>query len=243
MNAHEKAQKRLRFEELFFIQLQLLQKKLEHQKQFKGHLFEKVGDLFNTFYNDHLPFSLTKAQKRVIKEIRSDFGSGAQMNRLLQGDVGSGKTIVAFLSALIAFDNKMQTTIVAPTEILAQQHFHTLSEVSKPLGITIKLLTGSTKTAERKMIHSQLQSGELQFLVGTHAGLEPSVLFKNLGFAIIDEQHRFGVEQRAKLWKKNHIPPHILVMTATPILVLRAIIFALISYLPCVSHTHILTPL
>ena len=217
LNALEKAQKRLRFEELFFIQLQLLQKKLEHRKQFKGHLFEKVGDLFNTFYNDHLPFSLTKAQKRVIKEIRSDFGSGAQMNRLLQGDVGSGKTIVAFLSALIAFDNQMQTTIVAPTEILAQQHFHTLSELAQPLGITIKLLTGSTKTAERKVIHSQLQSGELQLLVGTHAVLEPSVLFKNLGFAIIDEQHRFGVAQRAKLWKKNHIPPHILVMTATPI--------------------------
>ena len=217
MNALEKAQKRLRFEELFFIQLQLLQKKLEHRKQFKGHLFEKVGDLFNTFYNNHLPFSLTKAQKRVIKEIRSDFGSGAQMNRLLQGDVGSGKTIVAFLSALIAFDNQMQTTIVAPTEILAQQHFHTLSELAQPLGITIKLLTGSTKAAERKVIHSQLQSGELQLLVGTHAVLEPSVLFKNLGFVIIDEQHRFGVAQRAKLWKKNQIPPHILVMTATPI--------------------------
>ena len=150
LNDLEKAQKRLRFEELFFIQLQLLQKKLEHRKQFKGHLFDKVGDLFNTFYNDHMPFSLTKAQKRVIKEIRSDFGSGAQMNRLLQGDVGSGKTIVAFLSALIAFDNQMQTTIVAPTEILAQQHFHTLSEVAQPLGITIKLLTGSTKAAERK---------------------------------------------------------------------------------------------
>lgn len=213
----EKAQKRLRFEELFFIQLQLLQKKLEHRKQFKGHMFDKVGDFFNTFYNNYLPFSLTDAQKRVIKEIRSDFGSGAQMNRLLQGDVGSGKTIVGFLSALIALDNQMQATIVAPTEILAQQHYQTLSQLASPLGLTIKLLTGATKTAERKEIHAQLQSGELQLLVGTHAVLEPNVHFQNLGFAIIDEQHRFGVAQRAKLWKKNQIPPHILVMTATPI--------------------------
>ena len=213
----EKAQKRLRFEELFFIQLQLLQKKLEHRKQFKGHLFNKVGDFFNSFYNNHLPFSLTDAQKRVIKEIRSDFGSGAQMNRLLQGDVGSGKTIVAFLSALIALDNQMQATLVAPTEILAQQHYQTISQLAAPLGLTIKLLTGATKAAERKEIHNQLQSGELQLLVGTHAILEPNVHFQNLGFAIIDEQHRFGVAQRAKLWKKNQIPPHILVMTATPI--------------------------
>ncbi len=213
----EKAQKRLRFEELFFIQLQLLQKKLEHRKQFKGHLFNKVGDFFNSFYNNYLPFSLTDAQKRVIKEIRSDFGSGAQMNRLLQGDVGSGKTIVAFLSALIALDNQMQATIVAPTEILAQQHYQTISQLAAPLGLTIKLLTGATKMAERKEIHSQLQSGVLQLLVGTHAILEPNVHFQNLGFAIIDEQHRFGVAQRAKLWKKNQIPPHILVMTATPI--------------------------
>lgn len=213
----EKAQKRLRFEELFFIQLQLLQKKLEQRKQFKGHLFNKVGDFFNSFYNNHLPFSLTDAQKRVIKEIRSDFGSGAQMNRLLQGDVGSGKTIVAFLSALIALDNQMQATIVAPTEILAQQHYQTISQLAAPLGLTIKLLTGATKTAERKEIHNQLQSGVLQLLVGTHAILEPNVHFQNLGFAIIDEQHRFGVAQRAKLWKKNQIPPHILVMTATPI--------------------------
>ena len=213
----EKAQKRLRFEELFFIQLQLLQKKLEHRKQFKGHLFNKVGDFFNSFYNNHLPFSLTDAQKRVVKEIRSDFGSGAQMNRLLQGDVGSGKTIVAFLSALIALDNQMQATIVATTEILAQQHYQTLSQLAAPLGLTIKLLTGAIKATERKEIHNQLQSGELQLLVGTHAILEPNVHFQNLGFAIIDEQHRFGVAQRAKLWKKNQIPPHILVMTATPI--------------------------
>ncbi len=213
----EKAQKRLRFEELFFIQLQLLQKKLEHRKQFKGHLFDKVGNFFNSFYNNHLLFSLTDAQKRVIKEIRSDFGSGAQMNRLLQGDVGSGKTMVAFLSALIALDNQMQATIVAPTEILAQQHYQTLSQLAAPLGLTIKLFTGSTKATERKEIHNQLESGELQLLVGTHAVLEPNVHFQNLGFAIIDEQHRFGVAQRAKLWKKNQIPPHILVMTATPI--------------------------
>ena len=213
----EKAQKRLRFEELFFIQLQLLQKKLEHRKQFKGHLFDKVGDFFNSFYNNHLPFSLTYAQKRVIKEIRSDFGSGAQMNRLLQGDVGSGKTIVAFLSTLIVLDNQMQATIVAPTEILAQQHYQTLSQLAAPLGLSIRLLTGATKKAERKEIHTELQSGELQLLVGTHAVLEPNVNFKNLGFAVIDEQHRFGVAQRAKLWKKNQIPPHILVMTATPI--------------------------
>jgi ATP-dependent DNA helicase RecG len=202
---------------LFFIQLQLLQKKLEHRKQFKGHLFDKVGDFFNSFYNNHLPFALTDAQKRVIKEIRSDFGSGAQMNRLLQGDVGSGKTIVAFLSVLIALDNQMQATIVAPTEILAQQHYKTLSQFAAPLGLTIKLLTGATKATERKEIHNQLQSGELQLLIGTHAVLEPNVHFQNLGFAIIDEQHRFGVAQRAKLWKKNQIPPHILVMTATPI--------------------------
>ena len=213
----EKAQKRLRFEELFFIQLQLLQKKLEQRKQFKGHLFDKVGDFFNSFYSNHLPFSLTDAQKRVIKEIRSDFASGAQMNRLLQGDVGSGKTIVAFLSALIALDNQMQVTIVAPTEILAQQHYQTLSQLSAPLNLSIKLLTGSTKTADRKEIHAKLQSGELQLLVGTHAVLEPNVHFQNLGFAIIDEQHKFGVAQRAKLWNKNLIPPHILVMTATPI--------------------------
>ena len=157
-------------------------------------------------------FSMT-----LIKEIRSDFGSGAQMNRLLQGDVGSGKTIVAFLSALIALDNQMQVTLVAPTEILAQQHYQTLSQFTALLGLSIKLLTGSTKAAERKEIHTQLQSGELQLLVGTHAVLEPNVSFRNLGFAIIDEQHRFGVAQRANLWKKSQIPPHILVMTATPI--------------------------
>jgi ATP-dependent DNA helicase RecG len=213
----EQAQNRLKFEELFFIQLQLLQKKRDQQNKFKGHLFDRVGDYFNSFYGDHLPFALTTAQKRVIKEIRSDFGSGAQMNRLLQGDVGSGKTIVAFLSALIALDNGKQVTMVAPTEILAQQHFTTLSKLAEPLGISVRLLTGSSKTAERKELHEELLSGKLQLLVGTHAILEPTVHFNDLGFAIIDEQHRFGVAQRAKLWKKNKIPPHILVMTATPI--------------------------
>jgi ATP-dependent DNA helicase RecG len=213
----EQAQNRLKFEELFFIQLQLLQKKRDQQNKFKGHLFDRVGDYFNSFYSNHLPFALTTAQKRVIKEIRSDFGSGAQMNRLLQGDVGSGKTIVAFLSALIALDNGKQVTMVAPTEILAQQHFTTLSKIAEPLGISVRLLTGSSKTAERKELHEELLSGKLQLLVGTHAILEPTVHFNDLGFAIIDEQHRFGVAQRAKLWKKNKIPPHILVMTATPI--------------------------
>ena len=213
----EQAQNRLKFEELFFIQLQLLQKKRDQQNKFKGHLFDRVGDYFNSFYSNHLPFALTTAQKRVIKEIRSDFGSGAQMNRLLQGDVGSGKTIVAFLSALIALDNGKQVTMVAPTEILAQQHFTTLSKLAEPLGISVRLLTGSSKTAERKELHEELLSGKLQLLVGTHAILEPTVHFNDLGFAIIDEQHRFGVAQRAKLWKKNKIPPHILVMTATPI--------------------------
>jgi ATP-dependent DNA helicase RecG len=213
----EQTQNRLKFEELFFIQLQLLQKKRDQQNRFKGHLFGKVGDYFNSFYSNHLPFALTTAQKRVIKEIRSDFGSGAQMNRLLQGDVGSGKTIVAFLSALIALDNGKQVTMVAPTEILAQQHFTTLSKLAEPLGISVRLLTGSSKTAERKELHEELLSGKLQLLVGTHAILEPTVHFNDLGFAIIDEQHRFGVAQRAKLWKKNKIPPHILVMTATPI--------------------------
>jgi ATP-dependent DNA helicase RecG len=213
----EQAQNRLKFEELFFIQLQLLQKKRDQQNRFKGHLFDRVGDYFNSFYSNHLPFALTTAQKRVIKEIRSDFGSGAQMNRLLQGDVGSGKTIVAFLSALIALDNGKQVTMVAPTEILAQQHFTTLSKLAEPLGISVRLLTGSSKTAERKELHEELLSGKLQLLVGTHAILEPTVHFNDLGFAIIDEQHRFGVAQRAKLWKKNKIPPHILVMTATPI--------------------------
>ncbi len=212
-----KAQFRLKFEELFFIQLQLITKNLIRKHKIKGHPFEKVGKHFNTFYQHHLPFELTNAQKRVIKEIRNDLGSNAQMNRLLQGDVGSGKTIVALLCMLMALDNGFQSCLMAPTEILATQHFNGLSELAKDLNINIKLLTGSTKTSERKIIHEALEKGELHILIGTHALLEDKVQFHNLGLAIIDEQHRFGVEQRSKLWKKNDIPPHVLVMTATPI--------------------------
>jgi len=212
-----KAQFRLKFEELFFIQLQLITQNLIRKNKIKGHNFEKVGNYFNTFFQNYLPFELTDAQKRVIKEIRNDLGSNAQMNRLLQGDVGSGKTIVAFMAMLLALDNDFQTCIMAPTEILAIQHFESIQGFAKELNINIKLLTGSTKTAERKLIHEELESGSLQILIGTHALLEDKVRFRNLGLAIIDEQHRFGVEQRSKLWKKNTIPPHILVMTATPI--------------------------
>ncbi|HJS01274.1 MAG TPA: ATP-dependent DNA helicase RecG [Flavobacterium sp.] len=212
-----KAQFRLKFEELFFIQLQLIMKNLIQKHKIKGHNFSTVGDFFNGFYQNHLPFDLTNAQKRVIKEIRTDMGSNAQMNRLLQGDVGSGKTIVAFMSMLLAIDNDFQACLMAPTEILANQHFLGLSELAKKLNIKIKILTGSTKTSDRKIIHEELENGTLQILIGTHALLEDKVKFHNLGLAVIDEQHRFGVEQRSKLWKKNAIPPHILVMTATPI--------------------------
>ena len=212
-----KAQYRLKFEELFYIQLQLIRKNVLHKHKIKGFPFEKVGDYFHTFFKQHIPFELTQAQQRVIKEIRSDLGSNAQMNRLLQGDVGSGKTIVAFMSMLIALDNGFQACLMAPTEILSVQHYNSLLELSNKLNISIKLLTGSTKTLERKEIHQQLENGELQLLIGTHALLESKVKFKNLGLAIIDEQHRFGVEQRSKMWKKNTRPPHILVMTATPI--------------------------
>lgn len=212
-----KAQQRLKFEELFFIQLQLIRKKLIHKSKIKGYIFQSVGDNFNSFYKDHLPFELTSAQKRVIKEIRKDMATGAQMNRLLQGDVGSGKTIVALLTMLIALDNDFQATLMAPTEILAIQHFNAISALMKALNISISLLTGSVKTKERNKIHEQLENGELHILIGTHALLEDKVKFKNLGLAIIDEQHRFGVAQRAKMWMKNELPPHILVMTATPI--------------------------
>lgn len=212
-----KAQFRLKFEELFFIQLQLITKNLIRKHKIKGHPFEKVGENFTDFYNNHLPFDLTNAQKRVLKEIRNDLGSNAQMNRLLQGDVGSGKTIVALMCMLLAKDNGFQSCLMAPTEILANQHFNGLSELASSLNITIKILTGSTKTKERTIIHEELVNGTLDILIGTHALLEDKVVFKNLGLAIIDEQHRFGVEQRSKLWKKNDIPPHILVMTATPI--------------------------
>jgi ATP-dependent DNA helicase RecG len=212
-----KAKFRLIFEELFFIQLQLITKNIIRKHKIKGHPFTKVGDYFNTFFHNHLPFELTNAQKRVIKEIRVDMGSNAQMNRLLQGDVGSGKTIVALMSMLIALDNGFQSCLMAPTEILANQHFNGLTQLAKELNINIKILTGSTKTAARKIIHEELENGSLHILIGTHALLEDKVKFQNLGLAVIDEQHRFGVEQRSKLWKKNEIPPHVLVMTATPI--------------------------
>ena len=212
-----KAQFRLKFEELFFIQLQLITKNLIRKHKIKGMPFEKVGTNFTDFYNNHLPFDLTNAQKRVLKEIRNDLGSNAQMNRLLQGDVGSGKTIVAFMCMLLAKDNGFQSCLMAPTEILANQHFIGISELANELNINLKILTGSTKTSERKIIHEALENGSLDILIGTHALLEDKVKFQNLGLAIIDEQHRFGVEQRSKLWKKNVIPPHVLVMTATPI--------------------------
>ncbi|MFD2824576.1 ATP-dependent DNA helicase RecG [Lacinutrix iliipiscaria] len=212
-----KAQFRLKFEELFYIQLQLILKNLIHKSKIKGFPFLIVGNYFNSFFKEHLPFKLTNAQKRVLKEIRHDLGSNAQMNRLLQGDVGSGKTIVALMSMLIALDNGFQACLMAPTEILSVQHYNGLYELCKELKISIKLLTGSSNTSERREIHKTLENGELQILIGTHALLEDKVKFKNLGLAIIDEQHRFGVAQRSKLWKKNTSPPHILVMTATPI--------------------------
>jgi len=202
-----KAQFRLKFEELFYIQLQLILKKLVHKSKIKGLPFTTVGDYFNTFYNDHLPFELTNAQKHVLKEIRADLGSNAQMNRLLQGDVGSGKTIVAFMSMLMGLDNGFQCCLMAPTEILSVQHYNGLHELCKLLNIRISLLTGSTKTSIRKEIHKNLENGDLQILVGTHALLEDKVKFKNLGLAIIDEQHRFGVAQRSKLWKKRSLSP------------------------------------
>ena len=212
-----RAQLRLKFEELFYIQLQLIIKNLIHKSKIKGFPFDQVGTHFNSFFKDHLPFELTNAQKRVLKEVRADLGSNAQMNRLLQGDVGSGKTIVAFMSILMALDNDFQACLMAPTEILSVQHFNGLQEWCNKLNINIKLLTGSTKTSERRIIHEALENGELHLLIGTHALLEDKVKFKNLGLAVIDEQHRFGVAQRSKLWHKNTSPPHVLVMTATPI--------------------------
>ena len=225
LNAHfpknqeylSKAQNRLKFEELFFIQLQLLTKKLINKTKIKGVVFKNVGSHFTTFYDNYLPFELTNAQKRVLKEIRKDVGSGAQMNRLLQGDVGSGKTIVALLSMLLAIDNGFQATMMAPTEILATQHYHAISELLSSMDLQVALLTGSVKAKKRREIHQQLEDGSLHILIGTHALLEDKVKYKNVGIAIIDEQHRFGVAQRSKLWKKNTTVPHILVMTATPI--------------------------
>lgn len=217
MEHFEKADNRLKFEESFFFQLGYALKKLHHKSHSPGNPFPVVGDHFNDFYNNHIPFDLTNAQKRVLKEIRLDMKRPIQMNRLLQGDVGSGKTMVALLTMLIAMDNGFQSCIMAPTEILAQQHYNGIKDLLTETGINVRLLTGSSKTAERKIIHEELENGTLSILVGTHAVLEDKVKFKNLGLAIIDEQHRFGVAQRAKLWAKNKIPPHILVMTATPI--------------------------
>ena len=212
-----KALYRLKFEELFYIQLNILKLKYKRKTAFKGHVFTTIGDYFNTFYKQYIPFDLTNAQKRVIKEIRQDCGSGKQMNRLLQGDVGSGKTLVAIMCMLMALDNCYQTCLMAPTEILATQHYETVSNMLHELGISVALLTGATRKKERETIHQGLQDGSLQILIGTHALLEDVVTFKNIGLVIIDEQHRFGVAQRAKLWQKNSIPPHVLVMTATPI--------------------------
>ena len=213
----QRAQHRLKFEELFFLQLDILKNIKGQSRKLPGLRFAHVGQLFNDFYLHHLEFPLTEAQKRVIREIRHDTGSGHQMNRLLQGDVGSGKTIVAFLSMLIALDNGFQACIMAPTEILATQHYESLSKMASGIGVKVALLTGSTRKKAREVIHEQLRSGELQILIGTHALIEEEVQFRNLGLAVIDEQHRFGVAQRAKLWKKNVSPPHVLVMTATPI--------------------------
>lgn len=218
-NAHalNKARQRLKFEELFYVQLNILQQTKWREQNLRGLIMKKVGHFFNTFYHDYLPFELTGAQKRVLKEIHIDVASGKQMNRLLQGDVGSGKTLVALMGLLIAIDNGYQGCIMAPTEILANQHYDTLKEFIRDLGVNIALLTGSTRRKAREKIHADLQSGELHILVGTHALIEDVVQFNNLGLVVIDEQHRFGVEQRSKLWKKNAQPPHVLVMTATPI--------------------------
>lgn len=213
-----KARTRLKFEELFYIQLNILKFKADKEEKSHGFIFKTVGENFNNFYNNYLPFSLTNAQKRVIKEIRKDFLTGRQTNRLIQGDVGSGKTLVALMSMLIAIDNGFQACMMAPTEILARQHFQTLKDFLKDMPLNVEILTGTSTKKERKKIHESLEDGTLNILVGTHALIEDDVVFKNLGLAVIDEQHRFGVAQRAKLYKKNSVlPPHVLVMTATPI--------------------------
>ena len=212
-----RAQFRLKFEELFYLQLNILRFTRQRQKKLGGFRFDHIGDYFNNFYHQCLPFELTNAQKRVLREIRADVGSGKQMNRLLQGDVGSGKTLVALMSMLMAVDNGFQACLMAPTEILASQHYESISELVAPIGIHVELLTGSTRKRERERIHEGLLTGDVNLIIGTHALIEDTVLFSNLGLVVIDEQHRFGVEQRARLWKKNNRPPHILVMTATPI--------------------------
>ncbi|MFM7217338.1 MAG: ATP-dependent DNA helicase RecG [Bacteroidota bacterium] len=213
----QQAESRIKFEEFFYIQLRLLNQKAIRVRKTAGMNFSTVGDQFNSFYKNHLPFPLTEAQKRVIREIRTDCGSGKQMNRLLQGDVGSGKTVVALLSMLIALDNGYQACMMAPTEILAAQHAESINQLLQGTGLSCSLLTGSTRTAERKKILEGIGEGSIRLLVGTHALIEDRVRFKELGFVVIDEQHRFGVEQRARLWEKNELAPHILVMTATPI--------------------------
>lgn len=213
----KKAKGRLKLEELFFVQMKILQPRYGQKEAWRGVRFEKVGEYFNRFYKECLPFELTNAQKRVLKEIRKDVDSGFHMNRLVQGDVGSGKTIVALMSMLLGIDNGYQTALMAPTEILAQQHYQGIFELMKPLGINVQILTGSIRKKDRIAIHESLENGTCQILIGTHALLEDSVKFKNIGLAVIDEQHRFGVAQRSKLWLKNKIPPHVLVMTATPI--------------------------
>lgn len=213
----ESARARLKFEELFYVQLNILRYASDHRRKYRGYIFSRVGELFNQFYTQNLPFPLTEAQKRVMREIRKDVGSGKQMNRLLQGDVGSGKTLVALMSMLIALDNGYQACIMAPTEILAEQHLTTLMEFLEGMNIRVELLTGIVKGKRRQEVLSGLLSGEVQILVGTHAVIEDTVQFARLGMVVVDEQHRFGVAQRAKLWKKSENPPHVLVMTATPI--------------------------
>ena len=215
--SNEQAMRRLKFEEVFMMQLEYLYAKTERQQKSTGFVFNHIGDLFNTFYNNNLPFELTGAQKRVVREIYNDMRTGKQMNRLLQGDVGSGKTLVALLCMLIACDNGYQACLMAPTEILATQHFASISRFLHDMDITVELLTGSTKPAQKKKIKERLQNGEIHIIIGTHALIEKDVVFSNLGLVVIDEQHRFGVEQRAKMWAKNTTPPHVLVMTATPI--------------------------
>ncbi len=213
----EQAKLRLKFEELFLLQLNIQRYARRRKRALAGVRFTRIGEFFNSFYFNQLPFELTGAQKRVIKEIRADMGSGRQMNRLLQGDVGSGKTLVALLCMLIALDNGTQACLMAPTEILATQHYETLSKLVAPIGVNVRLLTGSTRKKQRDIIDRELADGSLHILVGTHAVIEERVQFKRLGFVVIDEQHRFGVVQRARLWKKSTVPPHVLVMTATPI--------------------------
>lgn len=217
VQALQRARERMKFEELLYVQLHILRYSRERGVRIKGHVFSRIGDYFNSFFHNVLPFELTGAQKRVLKEIRADVKTGHQMNRLLQGDVGSGKTMVAFMTMLMALDNGHQASLMAPTEILATQHYETISEWGRKIGVNVRLLTGSTRASERREIHEGLLDGSVQILIGTHALIEDTVQFRSLGMAVIDEQHRFGVAQRARIWGKNTTPPHVLVMTATPI--------------------------